>query len=484
VLDQMSLLPYGNSLSAKPLGLRGPFRIHGASRANPQGSASRAQGFRTVTTGLAVGLVLGFRHLRSRRVIRRLVTMRWQPPMGGKDLPKALSATDGMKPEAAPEEVFTTDTITKRMPKILDSVLSKMPSDFKTPPVLEGVKQLQEEMRSNAQLKLLESSSARVGAANWNPHLSEFIEKGEGWHTAPWWLVENYMYKRLLEELDKCEAAATYDPFAPVKMEALKQAEESLNASLAPLMEFVTTASVDEALDATLLRSLWGNQADLSLSAGEVAETKGGALENLVSDRRSTALTLLKTAKEVILVLDNHGLEVLCDLVFVDSILRLTDASVVLHVKDAPVFVSDVTEKDVPEILDWLTLRAPELAERLKGSMASKRLSVKAHGFYTGGKAFWELPEDLQADYAEAVVVLKGDANYRRLLGDLHWPYDTDFVDYAKSWWKGFGLICLRTMKSGVALDITPEEQRRVKELHPEDWLTSGTYGQVLAFQR
>lgn len=29
--------------------------------------------------------------------------------------------------------------------------------------------------------------------------------------------------------------------------------------------------------------------------------------------------------------------------------------------------------QDVPEILDWLTLRAPELAERLKGSMASKR---------------------------------------------------------------------------------------------------------------
>ena len=43
-LDQMSLLSYGNSLSAKPLGLRGPFRIHGASRANPQRSASRAQG--------------------------------------------------------------------------------------------------------------------------------------------------------------------------------------------------------------------------------------------------------------------------------------------------------------------------------------------------------------------------------------------------------------------------------------------------------
>jgi len=35
-------------------------------------------------------------------------------------------------------------------------------------------------------------------------------------------------------------------------------------------------------------------------------------------------------------------------------------------------------------------------------------LSVKAHGFYTGGKAFWELPEDLQADYAEANEELVG----------------------------------------------------------------------------
>lgn len=38
--------------------------------------------------------------------------------------------------------------------------------------------------------------------------------------------------------------------------------------------------------------------------------------------------------------------EVLCDLVLVESILRLTSANVTLHVKDAPVFVSDVTEEE------------------------------------------------------------------------------------------------------------------------------------------
>lgn len=36
----------------------------------------------------------------------------------------------------------------------------------------------------------------------------------------------------------------------------------------------------------------------LAKNSGEVAETKGGALENLVSDRRSTALTLLSLGGE------------------------------------------------------------------------------------------------------------------------------------------------------------------------------------------
>ena len=40
--------------------------------------------------------------------------------------------------------------------------------------------------------------------------------------------------------------------------------------------------------------------------------------------------------------------------------------------------------------------------------------------------------------------------NYRRLLGDLHWPYSTDFDDFARSWWKGAGLICLRRGRRGM----------------------------------
>lgn len=41
--------------------------------------------------------------------------------------------------------------------------------------------------------------------------------------------------------------------------------------------------------------------------------------------------------------------------------------------------VSDVTQKDVPEVLQWLEPRLPVLAERLKQSQADGRLRVKAH---------------------------------------------------------------------------------------------------------
>ncbi|CAJ1430358.1 unnamed protein product [Effrenium voratum] len=139
----------------------------------------------------------------ARPSVRRLtsrVAMFWQRPLAGKELPEPLRATDGLVAAAPPEDVFTQDTVTKRMPKILDSVMAKLPSKFQTPAVTEGVKKLQEEMRGGAQLKLLEGRSARVGAEAWNEHLADFLARGEGWHQAPWWLVENYMYKRLLEE--------------------------------------------------------------------------------------------------------------------------------------------------------------------------------------------------------------------------------------------------------------------------------------------
>jgi len=415
-------------------------------------------------------------------------------PLPELPLPAPLCATDGKADGAQPEDVFTWDTVTTRMPKILDSVVETLPDQ--DPQLLEGIRRLQREMVEGAQLQLLTSKEPRVNAGHWNEALAPFIEKGEGWHDAPWWTVENYMYKRLMEELaTNGKQAANYDPFEPQKLQALEVAVAALETSVKSVLEVIESAEAQplghpdrrNALEAALLRSLWGNQADLSLSAGKVAAEGGDnkAKDQLLSDHTSKALDLISSAegREIVIVLDNHGLEVICDLVLVDALLQLSGcSSVALHVKDSPIFVSDVTEADVPGILDWLEGRMPPLASRLRSWQKEGRLKVVSSDYYTTALPFWQLPEDLESMYREAAVVfLKGDANFRRLLGDLHWAYDTDFQKYTESFWPSDGLVSLRTMKSGVAIGIPEERQTAAKAQRPSDWLTSGVFGQVLA---
>lgn len=71
---------------------------------------------------------------------------------------------------------------------------------------------------------------------------------------------------------------------------------------------------------------------------------------------------------------------------------------------------------------------------------------------------------------------LHPSANYRRLLGDRHWPFDTPFrcaTDYFPA-----PLLALRTLKAELAVGIAPEAQARAAATHPgTSWLTAGVFG-------
>ena len=71
-----------------------------------------------------------------------------------------------------------------------------------------------------------------------------------------------------------------------------------------------------------------------------------------------------------------------------------------LHVKDTPVFVSDVTEADIPATLAWLDEHGgTQLASRLRAALADGRLRLRTGGsFYTSALPFWEMPDDLVAE--------------------------------------------------------------------------------------
>ena len=183
----------------------------------------------------------------------------------------------------------------------------------------------------------------------------------------------------------------------------------------------------------------------------------------------------------MLLVLDNCGLEFVCDLALVDALLRLSShRTVTLLAKDAPVFISDVCEHDVETTLGWMAARGPaaaELAERLRGFCAEGRLVVRSHPFFTSPLPWWRMPDDVRAIVDKhAVTIMKGDANYRRLLGDLHWPFDRPFADVAAPF---PGAVCaLRTLKSGVCCGVSAAEQDRARATDPS-WCTSGKFGVI-----
>ena len=75
-------------------------------------------------------------------------------------------------------------------------------------------------------------------------------------------------------------------------------------------------------------------------------------------------------------------------------------------------------------------------------------------------------------------VIVKGDANYRRLLGDAHWDPATPF-DRAAAYFPT-PLVALRTLKSELIVGLQPGQAARLTALDPE-WMTNGRRGVVQA---
>eukprot|EP00301_Raphidiophrys_heterophryoidea_P002157 c11007_g1_i1.p1 GENE.c11007_g1_i1~~c11007_g1_i1.p1 ORF type:complete len:237 (+),score=66.27 c11007_g1_i1:607-1317(+) len=181
-------------------------------------------------------------------------------------------------------------------------------------------------------------------------------------------------------------------------------------------------------------------------------------------------------------VLDNCGLEVVCDILFIDFLLRsnLVD-SVLVQTKAAPVFVSDVMLKDFEQTLTFLSQNgAQELSDRVRQHIRENKIIVECQPFFTSPLAFWDAPSSLFDTYATLdFVCTKGDANYRRLLGDLHWAHNTPF-DHVCGYFP-CALLVLRTNKSGVIVGVPDDvaRSRALSRFPGEAWLTNGVLGMV-----
>lgn len=381
------------------------------------------------------------------------------------------------------ENSFAHRTVTERWPRIAHQLLAE--NDFASS-VETGIRTLIEEIPEGP-IRAIEDEEA-PDAPLWNEYVSEY--EGRTWLTIPWFFGEHYFYRRIVEATGYLTPGLGFrqDPFTNAKRASLNESREAIQ-KLVPLLAELPSGR-EEVLGwvARLLRTaLWGNQADLSLfQVGEERPdhlTSGAGGRHLLIDETSETaeyLDALAHRARVDLLADNTGMELVSDLLLADGLLRTGLAEeVVLHVKAHPTFVSDATISDVTGTLQVLETDPEEevraLAGRMRRHLSTGSLRLEDAFTWTSPLPFRDLPGEAGTALARSdLIVSKGDAHYRRLLGDRHWPYTKPFEEVLAFF--PAPILALRTLKAEVVCGLGEEQVQRVEQEDPE-WLVNGRWG-------
>ncbi len=367
---------------------------------------------------------------------------------------------------------FARRTFQVRVPKIILDTIEA--NDF-PPDIVRALQALRDEILHGVIAPLREDAPDR---AFWDDATRPFV--GNSWLDVPWYWAESYLYRRMLEATRYFQPGDWFhrDPY-----QNQKDAELKPDAGPYTLDEVLRALPAGRAprFDTLLHASLWGNRTDLSYNMtrgapGSLAVEQERA--NIIVDDTTRVWAHLQTIRRgrVDFLCDNTGTELLFDLALADFLLREEFAArVTFHLKPQPYFVSDAMSKDADAAI--AALARGELGQRLEQARAQRRLLFAEHWFAVTPLFYFEMPEDLGAEIAEAdLVICKGDANYRRLLGDAHWDPTTPFAE-AVAYFPAT-LVALRTLKSEliVGLPRGKAEQLRAEDA---DWRVDGKRGIV-----
>ncbi|OGO32466.1 MAG: hypothetical protein A2Z16_16375 [Chloroflexi bacterium RBG_16_54_18] len=396
---------------------------------------------------------------------------------------------------------FAFRTLSRRLPGIASRVLRSRAWHSKARTRLQA---LVDEM-PNGRLRLLDDPQAQ-DAAGWEQDLVPYL--GLTWLEAPWYVSETYFFRRLLEATGYYQAGPGFqlDPYLPEK----RQEFEAVYAQSSRLCEHLdgpafpakpmqledprAVGEVRSRLTNLLRQNIWGNQADRSMwpaglrAEGPSLRTDGRSNEHLLVDHAGLVAEFLTSQPaplhRIDLVLDNGGIELAYDLVLVDVLLSGSfTREIRLHTKPHPTYVSDVTTPDFYTAIDHLE-QAREaclrlLAGRMRSYLADGRVQLRTDYYWTSLRTGWEMPAELRLELGESgLVVSKGDANYRRWLGDRSWPHTT-FLDSILAYFPS-PLLIMRVLKANLIAGLQSGLSERMYSLDPE-WLHDGNWGIIQA---
>lgn len=372
---------------------------------------------------------------------------------------------------------FAQSTIKERKPQIIRQVksLNSYPLEIEN-----SLGSLLEEICAHQIIPLRENVPDVVV---WNSELEKYQDKT--WLEIPWFFAETFFYRRLLEAVRYFQPG---DWFLKNPFQKQKQMQvTSDNQKLSMLWENIFELTTDKAFEVLLYSSLWGNRVDLSHS-DPTEHTLNGFLniddhQNILINNIHEVQTYLENGVErVDFINDNVGVELFFDLALADFLVREQWAQrIVFHLKKCPYFVSDAMPQDIYDVIALLQassqLAARQFGDRLEKYFNFGRLDIEADPFWTSWKMFRQMPLSIRQTLANSnLVIIKGDANYRRLLDDAHWPPTTRMEDVASYFPSQF--VTLRTLKAEIIVGLKSDQVETLKQEDP-GWMINGRRGVI-----
>ena len=386
---------------------------------------------------------------------------------------------------------FTHHSVANRLPEIGRRMLTE--NTF-SPPVESRIVALLDGIPEERIRHL--SDDMAPDAAAWSSYIEP--HKGQSWLQVPWFFAETYFYRRIMEATGYFGQGSAQgsgrgiDPFTYQKDKGMVTSREAIDAMSERVEAMIAFGALDGQMLVNLLRvDLWSNQADLSLwPVGSESDPAHGGEDqkqaHILVDETTNVVEYIFNielpAKRVDFLVDNAGIELVVDLGLAVYLLQMEITETVrLNLKAHPTFVSDATMVDVHKTAVILASSehkaTASIGARMQRYLDEGRMQLGQHFFWTSPLAMWEMPDEVRQDLAHsALIVSKGDANYRRLLGDRHWPFTTPFGDILA--YSPTPTVALRALKSEVASGLVPGQPESTARQDPL-WLTNGKWGVI-----
>jgi uncharacterized protein with ATP-grasp and redox domains len=373
-------------------------------------------------------------------------------------------------------------TVTLRFPDIAQRVIEE---NSYPDHIINAIQVIQDEIATGVIREIADQQTP--DGDTWKEYSKPYL--GKNWLEVPWFFAEHYFYRRLMEAVEYFKTGE--DPFEYQKSQGLIQSLSEIKIYTEFLQRSTISFNPSEIIRECIYYALWGNQADLSLWPADSPDSpKHSSSDHLVAhllaDESSKIIRQLSDQSSsdarVDIMLDNAGFELISDLGLADRLLELGFADrVVLHAKAHPTFVSDVIPSDITQAVEYLKpvdhLPTTSFGERLESALSSGKLSVRKDYFWNSPLPLWEYPDQLGAEWDESkLLISKGDANYRRILGDRVWDFTIGFDDAIDFLPVPLGAI--RTLKAEIALGLDLKKIQDTFNQDP-DWMVNGKWGLV-----